>query len=53
MAQRRVSARARAQFLREVEISKVLKHRNVVQLRDSGCSEGTFFFTQEYCEGGS
>jgi serine/threonine-protein kinase len=48
-----VSERARTQFLREVEISKVLKHRNVVQLRDSGCSEGTFFFTQEYCEGGS
>jgi serine/threonine-protein kinase len=48
-----VNERAKKQFLREVEISKVLKHRNVVQLRDSGCSEGTFFFTQEYCEGGS
>ncbi len=48
-----VNERAKKQFLREVEISKVLKHRNIVQLRDSGCSEGTFFFTQEYCEGGS
>jgi len=48
-----VSDRARKQFLREVEISRVLKHRNVVQLRDAGCSDGTFFFTQEYCDGGS
>lgn len=48
-----VNDRARQQFLREVEISKVLKHPNVVQLRDSGCSEGTFFFTQEFCDGGS
>ncbi len=48
-----VNPRARDQFLREVEISKLLKHRNIVQLRDSGCSEGTFFFTQEFCDGGS
>jgi hypothetical protein len=48
-----VNERARMQFLREVEVSKALKHRNVVQLRDSGCSEGTFFFTLEYCQGGS
>ncbi len=46
-------ARAKEFFLREVENTKALNHRNVVQLRDSGCSEGTFFFTIEYCDGGS
>ena len=40
-------------FMREIEISKHLKHRNVVQLKDAGCSDGTFFFTLEFCEGGS
>ncbi len=45
--------RARTRFLRETEVTKALHHRNVVQLRDSGCSNGTFFFTLEFCDGGS
>lgn len=45
--------RAKALFLREVENTKALKHRNIVQLRDSGCANGTFFFTLEYCDGSS
>lgn len=40
-------------FLRETENTKVLNHPNVVQLRDYGYCEGTFFFTLEYCDGGS
>ena len=45
--------RAQEIFLREARVTKALKHPNVVQLLDSGCSEGTFFFTLEYCDGGS
>jgi serine/threonine protein kinase len=45
--------RAKEEFLRETENTKALKHPHVVELRDSGCSNGTFFFTVEYCDGGS
>jgi serine/threonine-protein kinase len=45
--------RAKALFLRETENTKALKHRNIVELWDAGCSEGTFFFTLELCDGGS
>ncbi len=48
-----VSAQARERFLREVENTRALRHPNVAQLRDAGCSQGTFFFTLEYCDGGS
>jgi serine/threonine-protein kinase len=44
---------AKQLFLREVESTRALKHGNVVWLRDAGCSHGTFFFTLEYCNGGS
>ncbi|NLX99924.1 MAG: FHA domain-containing protein [Rhodopirellula sp.] len=40
-------------FLREVENTKALHHANVVQVRDAGCSHGTFFFTLEFCDAGS
>lgn len=40
-------------FRRETEMTKALHHPNVVQFYAQGCSEGTFFFTMEYCEGGS
>ncbi len=51
----RVAAHPRAteMFLREIENTKALKHRHVVELRDVGCSRGTFFFTCEFCDGGS
>lgn len=45
--------KAQEMFLREVENTKALNHDNVVRLHDSGCSESTFFFTLEYCDGGS
>jgi eukaryotic-like serine/threonine-protein kinase len=40
-------------FLRETDNTKALSHPNVVQLRDAGCSQGTFFFTLEFCDSGS
>ncbi len=40
-------------FLREVENMKYLKHPNVVSLKQSGYADETFFFTMEYCNGGS
>ena len=40
-------------FLRESRITKALRHKNIVQLKNCGCAEGTFFFTLEFCEGGS
>ncbi|MBF0466505.1 MAG: protein kinase [Nitrospirae bacterium] len=48
-----VNERSKEMFLREVENTKHLKHPNVVQLLDYGNSRGTFYFTLEYCEGGS
>lgn len=40
-------------FLRETENTKALRHPNVVQLIDYGYSKNIFFFTMEYCQGGS
>ncbi len=40
-------------FLRETENTRALQHPNVVKLLDSGHFYGTFFFTIEYCNGGS
>jgi len=48
-----VMPEARERFLREAENTRALKHRNVVRLRDAGYAHGTFFFTMEYCDGGS
>ncbi len=44
---------ARQLFLREAESTRALHHPNVVRLRDVAFSHGTFFFTLEYCDGGS
>lgn len=44
---------ARDHFLREGENTKALVHPNVVRFWESGCAEGTFFFTLEFCDGGS
>jgi serine/threonine-protein kinase len=48
-----VGERAREHFLREARNARRLQHRHVVRVHDLGCSEGTFFFTLEYCEEGS
>ena len=40
-------------FDREMSNTKVLEHPNVIKLIDCGYSEGIFFFTMEYCCGGT
>lgn len=44
---------ARARFLREIELTRKLRHANVASLKDAGCADGTFYFTTEFCAGGS
>ena len=44
---------ARARFLREVELTRMLRHPNIADLYEDGFADGAFFFTTEYCEGGS
>lgn len=48
-----VSQSARVMFLQEVENTKALHHANIVQFREYGYFNGTFFLTFEYCHGGS
>jgi eukaryotic-like serine/threonine-protein kinase len=48
-----VDARAKELFRREAENTRALQHTNVVTLYDWGFSEGVYFFTLEYCNGGS
>ena len=40
-------------FLRETENTKVLQHPHVIQVIDYGFFEDIFFFTMEYCAGGT
>ncbi len=47
------SERAVEDFLREIENTKALSHPNIIEMRDWGFSNGVFFFTMEYCDGGS
>jgi eukaryotic-like serine/threonine-protein kinase len=44
---------ARARFMREVELTRMLRHANIAALYEDGFADGAFFFTTEYCEGGS
>jgi hypothetical protein len=44
---------ARERFLREVAFTKALRHPNIAELEGAGFSNGIFFFTTEYCTGGS
>lgn len=48
-----VERNAQENFLREARNTQALRHPHVVELHEVGCSEGTFFFTLEYCDGGS
>ncbi|NGN62667.1 protein kinase [Streptomyces sp. A7024] len=47
------SATARARFLREVALTRALKHRHVASLHDAGFANGTFYLTTEFCIRGS
>ncbi|MEA5509087.1 protein kinase [Crocosphaera sp. UHCC 0190] len=40
-------------FLREAQNTQALNHPNIVKLRDTGYLDQTFFFTLEYCNGGT
>lgn len=40
-------------FLREIDNTQVLNHPNIIKLLNSGYYNGTFFFTLEYCNGGT
>jgi len=53
LAEVAVQESARNGFLREIETARALRHPNVVEFRDSGSSGATFYFTCEYCDGGS
>ena len=44
---------ARARFMREVELTRMLRHPNIAALYEDGFADGAVFFTTEYCEGGS
>ncbi len=48
-----VEDHAKQLFLREAMNTRALRHPNLVQPLDCGASQGTFFFTLEYCNGGS
>ncbi len=45
--------KGRARFRREVELTRMLRHPNIAALYEDGFADGAFFFTTEYCEGGS
>ena len=47
------SERTIANFLREAETTRALRHPHVVELRELGYVTGVFFFTLDYCPGGS
>ncbi|KZL50423.1 serine/threonine protein kinase [Nodularia spumigena CENA596] len=40
-------------FLREINNTQALNHPNIIKLLNSGYYNGTFFFTLEYCDGGT
>jgi eukaryotic-like serine/threonine-protein kinase len=43
----------RARFLRETHSVSALKHANIIQIHDVGQSDGLYFFTMEFLEGGT
>jgi pSer/pThr/pTyr-binding forkhead associated (FHA) protein len=40
-------------FLREIEVTRALRHPNIVELLDFGKHDGRFYFALEYCPGGN
>ncbi len=44
---------AREGFLREIEVTRSLRHPNIVALLDLGRQQERFYFALEYCDGGS
>lgn len=48
-----VDVEHKARFIRETKSMQILLHRNIVSILDSGYSQGIFYFTLEYCNGGN
>jgi serine/threonine protein kinase len=48
-----VDAAVQEIFVREIEVTRALRHPNVVGLLDFGRDEARFYFALEYCPGGS
>lgn len=48
-----VSRSAREKFMKEIDLLRNLKHKNIVPLLDQGSTGGAFYFIMEYCDGGS
>lgn len=46
-------AEARLRFLQEAAFTAALRHPNIAALYDYGYADGAFFFTLDYCPGGS
>ncbi|MFI0349906.1 protein kinase [Actinomadura sp. 9N407] len=44
---------SRRRFLHEVALNRVLRHPHITELYDAGFGGGAFYFTIEYCRGGS
>lgn len=53
LPQVQVSAAARETFLREIEVTRSLRHPRIVELLDFGYEGESFFFAMEYCPGGN
>jgi hypothetical protein len=48
-----VDPTAREVFQREIDVTRALRHPNIVELLDHGATEDSFYFAMEYCAGGS
>jgi hypothetical protein len=48
-----VDEEAQEIFIREIEVTRALRHPNIVGLLDFGKHEGRYYFALEYCPGGS
>ena len=48
-----VDPSAREVFQREIDVTRALRHPNIVELLDHGATDDSFYFAMEYCAGGS
>jgi hypothetical protein len=48
-----VDPTAREVFQREIDVTRALRHPNIVALLDHGAAGDSFYFAMEYCSGGS
>jgi len=53
LAQVVVDPQARESFLREIEVTRALRHPGIVELFDHGGAGSGFYFAMEYCAGGT